>query len=200
VSKVKFDAAAKSAGSLQAGLFGPGPDGGQKFGARRDNWSQPKPVSEVEATKRFSAFTDAGLTDLEKVEDDADVIARTPGGVKVEFQVTVLWDEDFWRWLNTTGATQDGYKSSDEMNSLILKAIERKSSKYTPSRLRVLNLLIDTNPVPVIPTVAVSARKALRPRLSETGFNSIWLVGAERQHTYQLWPIEDTEAIEPAPV
>ena len=39
---------------------------------------------------------------------------------------------------------------------------------------------------PLIAPVATSAKEALRERLSQTGFKSVWLVGNEQQHTHQL--------------
>lgn len=186
---VLLDAEANFHGGFQAGVFGPGPEGGQKFGARRQDWNQSKDFSEIDTATRFNRFVGLGLVDFEKtkLDDDADVTARSSdGSTREEFQVTVLWHGPFWQQLNTTGATRDGYFSGDQMRQLILDAVERKTAKYTTSRRQALHLLIDTNPVPVLGGVAASAREALQERLSQAGFKSVWLVGSELQHTHQL--------------
>lgn len=174
---------------FQASVFAPTPDGGQKIGARRTDWFETKTSTEMDTAKRFSLFTDNGLTDFQKAneDDDVDIQGRSPdGSVCEDFQVTRLWDGEFWKPLNTTGAS-DRELTREEIRELILRAVERKGTKkYAHGRRRMLTLLIDTNPVPVLAQLVSGIQADLKVRLDEIGFKQVWLVGSETGQTFEI--------------
>lgn len=176
---------------LEIGGYGCGQDGSQKIGGRRTNWSEnktTKEVDEIDVARRFSSLTVNGLTKFEKhsQNSDVDVCGMSDNKQIVEnFQITRLWDEQFWKELNA-GAV-DKELSLEKIAELILLAVKRKGeNKYTHSRRKIIILLIDTNPVAVIPELIDKIKNCLGTRVSYFGFKSVWLVGTNKEHIFKL--------------
>jgi hypothetical protein len=91
---------------LQIVASGPTASGTLKIGARRVGWKANQEVDEVDTARRFSSATGREWTIFEKQPQgsDVDVIGRAENGTREEkFQVTVLYDPEFWRSVNTKG-------------------------------------------------------------------------------------------------
>jgi hypothetical protein len=173
---------------FQASLLRATAGGGQDFSARRTNWNDTGPSTEIETAKRFSEFVGNGLTHFEKAPeyDDVDIKGKSAdGAMSEEFQITRLWDGKFWRQLNATGAT-DMQLSREELSNLILDAVERKGKKYASGRRKMLILLIDATPEGVLPSLIPSIRSDLKVALNGIGFKQVWLVGSDKEKTTQL--------------
>ena len=118
---------------LQVALQGKTESGHQKIGVRRVNWPRSKQSDEIEVTTRFCLMTDNGLSKFEAVEEysDIDVHAISEDGTQQEdFQVRVLFDEEFWQVLNTTGAV-DVELSVEALSDLVVLAVTAKHKKIS---------------------------------------------------------------------
>jgi hypothetical protein len=153
----------------------------QGIAVRRIGWFETTSYTELDTAQRFCRLSYNALTNLEKVSqyNDVDILAKSADGSRSEeFQVTRLWDGTFWQQLNTTGA-YDGQLSRDDLRNLARDAVRRKQCRYTYERRRKLILLIDTNPVAVLPHFN-SIKADLKTKLDRIGFKQVWLVGPEQ--------------------
>lgn len=178
--------------SLQLGGYGRGQNGGQKIGGRRTNWFKNKntqKADEIDVARRFSLLTENRLTKFEneyEENSDIDVYGRSNNGQIVEnFQITSLWNNEFWKELSDNKAT-DQELNSKEIANLILVVMKKKGEKYTLSRRKTIILLIDTNPASVIPELVDGIKNCLGTQVSDFGFKGVWLVGTDKEHTFKL--------------
>jgi hypothetical protein len=174
--------------SFQASVIRVTATGGQQISARRISWVDIGTPTEIDTAKRFSQFVGNGLSSFEKVEQrsDIDVIGRSPDGAIVEkFQVTRLWDSNFWRSLKDGGAA-DIELSAEDLSKLVLDALERKRGKYSLQQRMALILLIDTTPEGILPSLIPGILSYLADKSTTSAFKEVWLVGRDQDKTYKM--------------
>lgn len=175
---------------LQIAASGPTASGTLKIGARRSGWKAEKEVAETDTARRFSSLTDWGLTIFESQpqNSDVDVVSWSESRGKMEnFQVTVLYDPEFWTSVNTKGTT-DVELTCPEVVRLIEKAVTKKKDQYPRCQRQRVILLVDLVPGGMLPGFAGAAREALAKLLEEAAFKGVWLVGSTRDQVFHLWP------------
>lgn len=140
----------KPSEGLQIAGSGPTASGTLKIGVRRVGWKLNQDVDEADAAKRFSSLTGHELVIFEKQpqDSDADVIGGSEDRSRKEhFQITVLYDQDFWASINRRGAgAVDVELSSDDVVRLIEKAVTKKKDRYPLVQRQPMILLIDLDP------------------------------------------------------
>jgi hypothetical protein len=175
---------------VQVAGSGPTAGGTLKIGARREGWERNQDVSEVDAAKRFSSLTgrDWVLFEKQLQGSDIDVVARSEDGKRAEqFQITVLYDQNFWEDVNTKKAA-DVDLTREDVVSLIQKAVDKKKNRYPLAQRQRAILLIDLVPGGMLRQFAAHARQVLRSLLQDAAFRETWLVGSTADQLFQLWP------------
>jgi len=189
VTSVFASASVHTSLGFQARTIRADPGGGQRITIRRAGWLETAASTEMDTAQRFANFCDNGFTEFSKAQenDDVDIVAKYSNGAVVqEFQITRLWDGQFWKQLNTKGAV-DIELTQNEVVTLIHQAIERKGdAKYAVNRRKQLILLIDTNPDAIRVQLAPLLRSALNSQLDRASFKQVWLVGPDQEGTIQL--------------
>lgn len=148
---------------IQIAASGPTASGRLKIGARRVGWKVNQGVDEIDTARRFSSSTGGEWTLLEKQPEgsDVDVIGRSENRLGAEyFQVTVLYDQEFWKAVNTKGAA-DVELTLEEVVRLIEKAVSKKRTHYPVEQRQNTILLIDLVPGGMLPQFAAHARHVL---------------------------------------
>lgn len=176
--------------ALQIAASGPTASGTLKIGARRVGWKANQDVDEADAARRFSSLTGREWVIFEKQpqDSDVDVIGRSEDRSRAEdFQVTVLYDEDFWASVNRRGVV-DVDLSCDDVVRLIEKAVSKKRDRYPLVQRQPIILLIDLVPGGMLSQFAAHARQVLGGLLREAAFKETWLVGSTADQVFQLWP------------
>ncbi len=175
---------------IQIAASGPTASGTLKIGARRGGWKANQGVDEIDTARRFASSTGREWTILEKQPEDSDVdvIGRSENRPGAEhFQVTVLYDQEFWKAVNTKGAA-DVELTLEEVVRLIEKAVSKKMTHYPVGQRQNTILLIDLVPGGMLPQFAAHARHVLGGPMKEAAFKETWLVGSTADHVFQLWP------------
>ncbi|WKZ25005.1 MAG: hypothetical protein QY321_01065 [Patescibacteria group bacterium] len=169
--------------SLRVGSLGEDEEGNQKISARQSGKITRKQVSEINVAKKFASSERKYLvTFVNDIENSlVDVIATAEDGSRGEYyQITKLYDKDFWQKLNTLGAVD---LITNALVPLIETAIRRKND-YDPKEKNNLILLIDAWPG-ILNKYASAAKTNLSFLLREANFKEVWLIG---QTTFRLWP------------
>lgn len=139
-------------------------------------------VDEVDVARRFSMSTGRGWKLFEKQPQgsDVDVVVRAEVGTTEEnFQITVLYDPEFWRSVNTKGTT-DVELTCDGVIRLIETAVSKKKNHYPLAQRQRVILLIDLVPGGMLAEWAREARGALASLLEEAAFNEVPFEGEGR--------------------
>lgn len=175
---------------LQIAATGPTASGTLKIAARRVGWKASQEVDEVDTARRFSSSTGREWTIFEKQPQgsDVDVIGTLESRTREEkFQVTVLYDPEFWRSVNTRGTTNIELTCDDAIR-LMEKAVTRKGNHYPLSQRQGVILLVDLVPGGMLAEFARETRVALASLLEVAAFKEVWVVGSTRDQVFQLWP------------
>ncbi len=172
---------------VQIGVYGPGENGGQRVGGRRNNWHENRNEDEINVAQRFSIISQNGLVKFQKQQQnsDVDVLGFSDDHRVVEkFQITRLYDKQFWTELHE-GAT-DRELTLKDLCEMVLEAIKRKEEKYSLQQRKDIVLLIDTNPAGIVSTLVPLIINNLGTRVENAGFRDIWLVGVTNDQLFQL--------------
>src|SRR6185503_6333799 len=97
-----------------------------------------------------------------------------------DFQVRVLFDEDFWGRLNTTGAV-DVELSVEQLADLVVWAVKSKNEHYGVDQKPNITLLLDLSPGTIYQQLLHQLPTLLAPKLEEVNFKAIWLVGSRKE-------------------
>ncbi len=160
--------------------------GQQKTQARIGGESLTKEGEELARTKIFAFYFRKELTKFynDKQDSPIDVIAESENGaVKESFQVTKLYNEEFWKELNTKNAAN---LITDRVIVLIKDAIDRKKNLDSKQREKII-LLIDTWPG-ILPEFAERGKEILEKLLNDANFKEVWLIGSLKEQMFKIWP------------
>jgi hypothetical protein len=147
---------------------------------------QGKEESELVVVKLLCHLYKKELQNFFQPETDShiDVIGKDDKGNEIHFQVTQLYDQNFWHDLNKNGKASVEIK--EKVITLIENAINRKFN-YPKDLREDLVLVIDSG-VGVLPTdIDTSSFNNLA---KESNFKEIWLVGRTKDLTIKLYPCE----------
>ncbi len=155
----------------------------QKVSARIGGFKSPKESEEKNVVMRLCKKAKSNLNHFENdVQDSAtDIIASN--GSEIEcFQVTKLYEEQFWKKLMASGHV-------DFITKSILKLIEEsvlRKSKYDKEETKKLILVIDTWPG-IHHKYLEQIHNQGRSLFAESGYKEIWLVGETDEMIRQIF-------------
>lgn len=147
---------------------------------------QGKEESELAVVKLLCHFYKKELQNFSQPETDShiDVIGEDSEGNEIHFQVTQLYDQNFWHHLNKYGKASIEIK--EKVTALIENAVNRKFN-YPKDLREDLVLVIDSG-VGILP--ADIDKSSFSNLVTESNFKEIWLVGRTKDLTFKLYPSE----------
>lgn len=157
-------------------------DNSQKVSARIGGNEMKKENREIAVVKSLCNYYKPSLTKFYSDEQDSpiDVIAEGTGELE-NFQVTRLYDKNFWNELYTSNQID---LIVSEMDNLLKNSIKRKEIFDQISKAQI-NLVIDAWPG-VLPGLAEIISKIEIVRKS--GFKEVWIAGLTAEMTYRIFP------------
>jgi len=158
-------------------------DGKQKVGATVDGTRMPKEIREIAVVKllchHFKPHLEKFSNDIQ--DSPVDVIAENSSGLIENFQVTKLYDEQFWRDLSKE-KTAD--RVLPEIESLVGDAIKRKVNFDKGSKTNII-LAIDAWPGVMR---ELAEKMASLPVVRSSNFKEIWIAGSIPEMTFKIYP------------
>jgi hypothetical protein len=153
------------------------------FSGRKAEWNMRamKSFDEVACAKRLCDVEYPDFPELTKQPTDSpvDVCASSHDANRhLQFQVTSVWDKDFWRPFGDAGEIENRVSFSQFVN-FIRESIQKKIQRHSSSRDVIL--LIDTKPadLPAQCLTRLREDEHLRRELSVLpNFSQIWVVDA----------------------
>ncbi len=143
-----------------------------------------KEESELAVVKLLCHMHKKNLQKFFKPETDShiDVIGEDARGDKTCFQVTQLYDQNFWHQLSKEGKAS--IELGDKLTQLIKNAVKRKL-KYSKDLREGLVLVIDSGAGVLKKDINVNY---FRDMVTKSNFNEIWLTGRTKNLTTRLYP------------
>lgn len=181
---------AKAGDGFRIGVYGPTESGLLRIAARQSTYAIGKDADEVEVAEKFCTLARNGLTRFLKPRQasEIDVVGVSEDKTRREnFQVTVLFDGNFWKSLNARGAG-DVQLDGPEVIELVRRAVMRKKEKYPLAIRQTTVLLVDTAPAGLVNGFVHDVRWVLATLLREAEFKEIWLVGSTVEQVFRIWP------------
>lgn len=158
--------------------------GGQIISSRIINWRPKKESDEILAAKRFANHKDVKFDFCcnDKENSPIDVFASV-GDCKYLFQVTKLYNKDFWHRLYKNNAVE---YCTNALCDLVSGAIDRKSH-WDKNAANNIILLIDSWPGVNLKFVDMTS-PSLLTMAGKSNFKEIWIVGVTKDSVCRLWP------------